>query len=154
MEIKHRLRRLYAEANDYLALAWRSSGYPEEPIPDVGQGAHWLSQNAPRAWDQIKAGGSAFRGFVVEHEKEIVAAVALLSRKGIAAVRTAWHKDPEIMAALAVLGVYEPHLLGVVAAYKVGKPGVTALAKLTCKRGLDDREWAHLHDVLDAFAIA
>jgi hypothetical protein len=154
MEIKHRLRRIHAAANDYLELAWRSSGYPEEPAPDFGQGVHWISQNAPRAWDQIKAGGSAFRGFVVEQEREIVAAVRLLSGKGIAAVRTAWYTDPEIRGALAVLGVYEHQLRAVVAAHKVGKPGISALAKLTSKRGLDDREWAQLHDVLDAFAVA
>jgi hypothetical protein len=154
MEIKRSLRRLYASASDYLEDAWRSSGYPEQPVPDVGQGAHWIRQNAPRAWDQIKAGGSAFRHHVLEQEREVVAAVRLLSTKGIAAVRTAWHKDPEILAALAVLCVYEPQLLAVVAAWEVGVPGIRALAKLAYRRGLDDREWAHLHDVLDAFAPA
>jgi hypothetical protein len=34
----------------------------------------------------------------------------------------------------------------------MGKPGLGALVKLARRRGLDDREWAHLHDVLDAFS--
>jgi hypothetical protein len=146
--------RAWRRANDYLESAWASCGYPEEPMPDVGQGAHWMIRNAPRAWEQIKAGGSAFRRSVAEAEHEIAAAGRLLARKGIAAVRVTWQRDPEIMAAVAVLGVYEPQLIGAVAAYKLTPPAVSAIKKLARKHVLDDREWAHMHDALDAFATA
>jgi hypothetical protein len=138
--------------NDYLKTVWTSSGHPDDPVPDAGQGAHWMSEHAPRAWEQIKAGGSAFRRSVAEAEKEVSAAMRLLAGKGIGAVRTAWQRDPEIMAALAVLGVYERQLVAGVAAFRMGKPGLGALVKLARRGGLDDREWAHLHDVLDAFS--
>jgi hypothetical protein len=98
-------------ANDYLEMVWKSSGYPEDPVPDVGQGAHWMSEHAPRAGEQIKAGGSAFRRSIAEAEREVAAAIRLLAHKGISAVRTAWQRDPEIMAGLAVLGVYEQQLM-------------------------------------------
>jgi hypothetical protein len=139
-------------ANDYLEMVWKSSGYPEDPVPDVGQGAHWMSEHAPRAGEQIKAGGSAFRRSIAEAEREVAAAIRLLAHKGISAVRTAWQRDPEIMAGLAVLGVYEQQLIAGLAAFRMGKPGLGALVKLARRRGLDDREWAHLHDVLDAFS--
>jgi hypothetical protein len=153
MQANH-LRRAWKRASTYLEATWASCGYPDEPVPDVGQGAHWMIQNAPRAWHQIKAGGSSFRRSVAEAEHEVAEAVRLLARKGIAAVRVTWHRDPEIMAAVAVLGLYEPQLLGAVAAYKLGPHAIAALKKLARRHGLDDREWGHIHDVLDAFAPA
>ena len=131
------LRGAWKNATSYLETVWDSSGHPEDPVPDVGGGAHWMSCNTPRAWAQVKAGGSSFRRFVAETEREVGAAVRLMAHKGIAALRVSRPWDPEIMAAVAVLTVYEPHLAAAAAGMGLAEPGIAALKKLARRAVLD-----------------
>jgi len=91
-------------------------------------------------------------GIAAETEYEVGTAVRLMAQKGIAALRVSRLRDPEIMAAVAVPAVYEPHLAAAIAGMSLAEPAIAALKKLARHGILDDREWAHLHDVLDAFA--
>lgn len=107
-----------------------------------------MRKNAPIAWERVHSGAAKVRGAWDEHSDEITAAMEVVAQKSAQGLRVVIEYDDEIVAAVAVLGIFQPQLLVVAGSYEVIKPGILALTKVMNARQqgheaerLNEQDW-------------